>query len=253
MAHVSRSEWGALPPKRRHALSVPVEVAVVHHSVTPLKAEPFHTVRQIQRGHLNHPVWDYADIAYSELVAAAGTTFDGRGTGYVNGATQGMGSSSLAYCMLMDATKDDPPLAMLEALVGRLVVAVQAGRLSPSFRLIGHNDAPGNLTQCPGRMKDHLVAVRNKVAAVLSGAATVEVSDVIPEVQMTQLKQHMEHVSLVVARKNTETAIAAAAAQIETNVLKAVVAALGQVQTGGTEVAVIAAGVADELAKRLQS
>jgi hypothetical protein len=152
--------------------ATPVGRVYVHHSVTPMLADPAQTVRDIQRGHLTHPKYDYSDIAYHELVDHRGDAWEGRGFDYRDGATWGQSGQSLSVCLLMNAEAMLPTAAMLDGLVNRIVAAARAGRLAAGFEILGHRDAPGNATACPGRhVHAALPEVRRRVAAALTPSA----------------------------------------------------------------------------------
>jgi hypothetical protein len=98
MLYLSRSQWGAQPPKggafkplnRRRVTGV-----VVHHSGVEQPPRGAEAVRAYERHHLAKG-WD--GIAYNWLVDETGTIFEGRGWGARGGATKGWNAKSISVC-----------------------------------------------------------------------------------------------------------------------------------------------------------
>ena len=163
--YITRQQWGARPPKSVTPMPKPVRTVYVHHSVTPLLADPATTVRQIQAQHMDRQGWN--DIGYQELVAHTGDVYEGRGFAVQGGATRGENSTSLAICALGNFEAMVPPSALLDSIVARIVAAARSGALAPGFQIQGHRDA--NSTACPGQhLYERLPAIRLRVAAALS-------------------------------------------------------------------------------------
>lgn len=123
MEIVTRSQWGARPPKYTTAL-VPSEVKGVAVHYTSMDADRVYDhadcaarVRGIQRYHMDTKGW--ADIAYNFCVCWHGYVFEGRGFG-IRSAGQGTVAGNDGYhavCFLGgDTARDDVTPAGREAL-----------------------------------------------------------------------------------------------------------------------------------------
>lgn len=119
MIPVSRDEWGARPPKNTpRPWSGYTGIAV--HYVGDRMGWPWDhdlcagKVRNIQRGHLNHPKENYNDIAYSMLVCGHGHVFVGRGPDVLQGAngTTAGNRSHYSICVLIGDGDTFTPEAM---------------------------------------------------------------------------------------------------------------------------------------------
>jgi hypothetical protein len=144
---ISRAEWGARPPKRRLAMTIPTPRLWLHH----LAAE-WHGaagMRTAQLFHQNTRGWD--DFAYSFAVDDDGTIFEGRGAGVVGAHTIGDNSTSHAIVAMGDFSKRPPSSQMLAAVADLVAHGNRQGWWDGITG--GHRDAPGNQTACPG---DHL-------------------------------------------------------------------------------------------------
>lgn len=170
MRYVTRDQWGARPPKYRNVMPRPVDLVVVHHSVTPWNADPYSTVRGIQSFHMDSRGW--SDVAYQELVAMDpehdGWVFEGRGFGFIGGATGNPpgDSRSLSICLLGNSSEKPPTPLALESIASRLAYAQKIGRLAPRWQIRGDRDF--NSTNCPGdALYAALPSIRQRAAELL--------------------------------------------------------------------------------------
>ena len=98
MLYLSRTQWGAQPPKggaftrlnRRRVTGV-----VFHHSGVERPPHGVNAVKAYERHHLSKG-WD--GIAYNWLVDETGTIFEGRGWDARGGATKGWNAKSISIC-----------------------------------------------------------------------------------------------------------------------------------------------------------
>ena len=98
MLYLSRTQWGAQPPKggaftrlnRRRVTGV-----VFHHSGVERPPHGVNAVKAFERHHLSKG-WD--GIAYNWLVDETGTIFEGRGWDARGGATKGWNAKSISIC-----------------------------------------------------------------------------------------------------------------------------------------------------------
>lgn len=78
---VSRSEWGAKPPKQIQPIGKAVPYVIIHHSESPAacftSAKCSQAMRSMQRFHQNERGWD--DIGYSFAIGGDGKVYEGRG------------------------------------------------------------------------------------------------------------------------------------------------------------------------------
>jgi hypothetical protein len=98
MLYLSRTQWGAQPPKGGAFTRLNrwrVTGVVVHHSGVERPPRGVEAVRAYERHHLSKG-WD--GIAYNWLVDETGTIFEGRGWDARGGATKGWNSKSISIC-----------------------------------------------------------------------------------------------------------------------------------------------------------
>lgn len=145
---LTRHEWGARPPERRYAISIPTPKLYLHHSAGSGADE--RTVRAIQDYHMD--VRDWSDIAYSFLIdndAPDVDIFEGRGVGIAGGHTRGQNTVSHAICLIGNFEDELPTEEALEATAWLVALGANENWW-PSRITGGHRDAPGANTSCPG-------------------------------------------------------------------------------------------------------
>lgn len=124
--------------------SSPPNLVCIHHSVTP----PDTTVEAIARYHVAPPPNGKGrpTICYHYVIATDGTVYwcvdEERFVWHGNGGNTGIG-----VCLIGDFTETTPALAQLAA--ARDLVAQIRGRY-PGVPVIGHREATGAQTACPG-------------------------------------------------------------------------------------------------------
>lgn len=158
MKLVSRSEWGARPPRYSLAYIASTQGVKIHYEgayVAKSLAEPAaHTacaghMRDIQLSHLNNKKENYSDIAYNAVVCPHGYVFEGRGTHRRTGANgnQSLNLQDYAVCtMLGNSGLVQPTDAMLDGVVDAVEWLRSSG--DAGSRVLGHRD--GWATACPG-------------------------------------------------------------------------------------------------------
>jgi hypothetical protein len=152
---VTRAEWGARPPKRRHFIDTPTPRLWLHHTAGALDAGGngvwWDDVRGIQDFHMDVRGW--SDIAYSFLVGG-GMVFEGRGVGIAGGHTAGENTESHAICLIGNYEFMHPTDADLQAIADLTRHGLEHGWWADD--ITGpHKAAPGASTACCGR---HLIA-----------------------------------------------------------------------------------------------
>lgn len=120
MRIVSRSEWGAEPPRYEPArIKLPTSENVMHHFATNAWRGPA-GMRACQEFHMR-PTWEggkgYNDIAYSFCVDLDGTIYEARGAGIQGAHTLGHNTTAHAICAMMDSDKTQPTKELIESWV----------------------------------------------------------------------------------------------------------------------------------------
>lgn len=149
---VTRSAWGARPPKAVVALPPErVRYLVVHYSAANADEQALHRncaarVRGIQAFHMDSRGWN--DIAYNWLVCKHGYVFRGRGWRVKSAATGAANAYTVAVCFLGDDTagRDDVTASGRAAI--RQVFAFMLRNTTHPFAVRGHRDFMA--TSCPG-------------------------------------------------------------------------------------------------------
>jgi N-acetylmuramoyl-L-alanine amidase len=150
MNFVTRSEWGARPPRATTRLSR-VDTMVAHYTANNADERASHAncavrVRGVQNYHMDHNGWN--DIAYSFLVCKHGYVFEGRGYRNRTAATGADNNHTLAVSFLGDDTvgRDDVTDAGRTAFVQITQEIQRRWRKRMLYR--GHRDFTA--TTCPG-------------------------------------------------------------------------------------------------------
>lgn len=144
----TRDEWGAAPPRSVTWMETPVNLAVVHHTVSAWPATPdaaAETCRQIQAYHQNVQGW--ADIGYSFLVGA-GDVFTGRGWQAAQAAQQGYNNVALSFAIIGDGSEQAASRQDLEAVAAVIRSGIALGALTTDCSVVPHGAL--NATACCG-------------------------------------------------------------------------------------------------------
>jgi peptidoglycan recognition protein len=142
MTIISRSDWGALPPRNRVTMPLPAPNVWLHHTGADEPDGP-EGMRRIQTYHLTK----WSDIGYSFVIDREGRIFEGRGPGIVGAHTAGHNSTSHGICLIGNYDRDQPTSAAIESLVW--LMRHGAGKWWPSAKITGgHRDKAA--TACPG-------------------------------------------------------------------------------------------------------
>lgn len=146
---VSRSEWGARPPRSAPATVRPdLRAAVMVHYSTGEelgRADTAEWVRQIQAHHVGANGW--SDIGYNFLVDRLGVIYEGRGWDTIGAHCAGYNAPAVGICFLGDDDPgtDVPPAAWLAI---NALHRFAEGRSGHSLARLGHRDKYA--TACPG-------------------------------------------------------------------------------------------------------
>lgn len=166
---VSRSAWGAKPPRSPYSKHA-VQHIVVHHTSLPRAADyqGAATVRGIQHYHQNSRGWK--DIGYHFLVGPDGKIFQGRPE-TVSGAHVIPNNGKVGVCVIGDFEngQDTVTPVQREAVVGILTWLAGTYGVTPSSEIFGHRDWMS--TDCPGQtLYEDLPNIRQEVADALAAA-----------------------------------------------------------------------------------
>jgi peptidoglycan recognition protein len=150
---LDRETWGAKAPRSKALrMSEPATRTYIHHTVGPAgdgrRSTEADIMRDIQRFHQQSRGW--SDIAYSFVIFPSGRIYEGRGWGIVGAHTEGQNSTSHAICFAGNFETDRPTLAALEAAAELYRIGVVLGHIRKGSKILGHRDAPGAATACPG-------------------------------------------------------------------------------------------------------
>jgi len=138
---ISRSEWGARPPRTRTLTTWSARREfVVHHSEGPITQTP----RQIQDFHMG-PSRGWSDIGYNFLVDHRGRIYQGRGWLVIGAHATGHNTSGIGVCVIGRDGPDITPAART-AVRALYQYACELGGRTLAKR--GHGDLMS--TDCPG-------------------------------------------------------------------------------------------------------
>lgn len=204
---VTRSQWGARPPKRDpYVIGTPVAELWLHHTAGYERGPS--GVRAIQNFHMDTRGWN--DIAYSWLYDPADRTFyEGRGPGVAGGHTKGHNTVSHALCVLGHYDEAVPLAHTVEDLAAFCRWHGAQG-YGPGAFTGGHRDVGS--TSCPGDNLYRLIPDINTAAQ--ENDMTPEQDERLKNVERVLLNQ----IRPAVARgEQREKAILEAIQQIDTH------------------------------------
>ncbi|XP_039366945.1 peptidoglycan-recognition protein SC2-like [Mauremys reevesii] len=146
---ITRSQWGARPPRSRVPLKTPVPYVIIHHTVGNRcfnLASCSREVKGIQNYHMDSNRWP--DIGYNFLIGEDGRVYEGRGWSTVGAHAKNWNHKSLGFSFLGNFSNRPPNAAALNAAQSLIQCAVKRGFLRRSYTLKGHRNV--NPTSCPG-------------------------------------------------------------------------------------------------------
>nr|ABB04460.1 peptidoglycan recognition protein S2a [Asterias rubens] len=154
LTFVTRAQWGAIPPKKRQDMVLPVGYAVVHHTASKqcsnLK-DCSVLMRSFQHFHMVTRGWD--DIGYNFLIGGDEKVYIGRGWDTV-GAQAGSiyyNSRSIGTSIIGTYTKILPSPGVLQVLKDLNECGAKSGYMTSRYVLRGHRDVRQlGPTECPG-------------------------------------------------------------------------------------------------------
>lgn len=158
---VSRSEWGARPPKSGYTYHTPQKITI-HHTWRPTSADyqGSATIRSIQNYHMDSNGW--SDIGYHFLIGtyrSSGETkiYQGRPENVVGAHTGGANTNNVGVNVIGDYTTETLHNNSYQALIKLLGWLCSHYSINPD-NIYGHCDL--NSTACPGT---NLYSLRAKI------------------------------------------------------------------------------------------
>lgn len=147
---VSRSAWGARPPKASYTQHA-VQRLVVHHSWIPNQSQykGAASIRGIQNYHMDGDTTGWIDIGYHFLIGPEGTIYQGRPETVI-GAHASPNTNAVGICLIgdYDPEKDPIPPVMEKSLVDLLTWLCSNYKVNPKTSIFGHRDYSPK--SCPG-------------------------------------------------------------------------------------------------------
>lgn len=150
---ISRETWGARPPSQPlPLLTNPVRTVYVHHQGGGLwlvndQQEEMANLRGIQAAKMSE---GYSDFPYHPAVYPSGRVYEGREEKYEGGATYTQ--NALSRSVLWPGNYNLQAVTKKQLLATAAVVRdwISRGLCTEDVTILGHKQAPGNSTACPG-------------------------------------------------------------------------------------------------------
>ncbi|RZT00183.1 N-acetylmuramoyl-L-alanine amidase [Aquimarina brevivitae] len=160
-AVVSRSQWGARPPRSSFPTSKVTHLIVHHEFGSNFSSDWAARVRSVQNFHMNSNGW--SDIGYNFLIDPNGVIYEGRagGDSAVGAHFCGRNRNTMGVCMLGNYSSTTPKVATQNSLKKLLAWKANKENINPtgsSYHYVingslknisGHRDG-GGCTACPG-------------------------------------------------------------------------------------------------------
>lgn len=164
MAWLQRDEWGAQAPKAQlQRMSLPASTVFLHHTVTPVSADPKADFRKVT----NYS--KYIDVPYTVMVHPDGTIGTGRYLGGVpalGAHTGGKNSISLGVAVIGNYVNDQPSQAVIDSIATVLSAFIAKGFITTQFVLKSHSDAPYATACCGTNLKAKIAEVLSSIGRV---------------------------------------------------------------------------------------
>ncbi|XP_054012657.1 peptidoglycan-recognition protein LC-like [Hylaeus anthracinus] len=145
---VTRNEWGAQPPTEQLTkMKLPVPYVIISHTATDFcstQSECTFRVRFAQTFHIESRNW--SDIAYNFLVGGDGLVYVGRSWDYMGAQSFGYNNKSIAISFIGTFNTVVPPKSQLYAAQRLIELGVEAGKIAPDYKLLGHRQVSRTLS-----------------------------------------------------------------------------------------------------------
>ncbi|KAF5303123.1 hypothetical protein FQA39_LY10130 [Lamprigera yunnana] len=146
---ISRGEWEARRPDSVEYIIFPVNMVIIHHTVTPqcyTRKACSAAIRSMQNYHIDSV--DYGDIGYNFLIGGDGNVYEGRGWHKQGAHTYRYNSKSIGIAFIGDFTKTLPSDKSMNAAKQLLACGVAQGELTTNYQLLGAKQLSS--TESPG-------------------------------------------------------------------------------------------------------
>ncbi|XP_014205259.1 peptidoglycan-recognition protein SC2-like [Copidosoma floridanum] len=155
---ITRSEWGAQPPKGNvgSLKTLPATYVVIHHAASlscTNRAICQARIRTIQNFHMKTE--KLQDIGFNFLVGEDGNVYEGRGWEKAGAHAENFNDKSIGICVIGNFDKTSPSHATLAAIKNLISHGVSQGKLNSQYILIGHRQA--ETLSCPGHYLYQLI------------------------------------------------------------------------------------------------
>ncbi|KAI4460615.1 peptidoglycan recognition protein [Holotrichia oblita] len=135
---ISRSRWGARPPKQIQTIKIPVEYIIIHHTVTPTclnEDECSKRLINIQNYHMD--VKNYNDISYSFMVGGDAQIYEGVGWNKGSHTTPEWDSKSIGIGFVGNFSVEAPKRDVLDVAQKLIRCGVAIGDIHEEYKLLG--------------------------------------------------------------------------------------------------------------------
>ena len=147
----TRSQWGSRTTNTAWLTVQPPDSFVVHHTAgarCTTTALCDAQMRNIQNFHMNNNGW--ADVGYTFCIGDNAQIYEGRGWNRAGAHAPGFNSRSIGFCFFGDFSNVLPPAAALNTAQAFVTCSRDWGRLTTTYRVLGHRQDPQSSTACPG-------------------------------------------------------------------------------------------------------
>jgi MYXO-CTERM domain-containing protein len=174
---IPRSDWGARDPNKICGDVVTPYRATVHHTASPDSdgPDPAARLRQMQAYHIDNNGW--CDIGYHFVVSQSGKIYQGRSDERRPGAHTGnQNAGNIGVSLIGNYEANQLGVAQAEAVVRILgwIKQTYPGIVWTREFVKGHQEWPGQNTDCPG--KNVLSRLEELMAAAAGGGVVVDPS-----------------------------------------------------------------------------
>lgn len=188
MTWLQRDEWGAPAPKAAlQRMALPVSTVFLHHTVTPVSADPKADMRKVT----NYA--KYIDVPYTVVVHPDGTIFTGR---YLNGVpalgahTGGHNSTSLGIAVIGNYVNDQPSPEAIESVARVIEAFVNQGFVTSYFILKSHDQAPYATACCGTNLRAQITDIYSKTKQFIGGSIPVYTPQPVPQKPQAPTKNY---------------------------------------------------------------
>lgn len=147
----TRAAWNARSSNTAWLATQPPNAFVVHHTFMArctTQAACDAEMRTIQNLHMNSNGW--ADIGYNFCIGDTNVIYEARGWNRAGAHSPSFNSRSIGFCFMGDFTNVLPPANVINTAQAFVICSRDWGRLTTTYRLLGHRQDTAVNTACPG-------------------------------------------------------------------------------------------------------